>query len=70
MLSFGFQNRNYMWGKIFFIYLCALSVISLVSDTFYNGEAFILIFILLRIILIEQFNFKTKNISLNKMIFS
>ncbi len=47
LFVYSYKNKGLIWGKVLFTYLLALSIISLNSDTFYNGQNFIMIFILM-----------------------
>lgn len=54
IIAFGFKNRELLWGKILFTYLFSLLFISLINETFYNGQYFILIFIIIGLVLWEK----------------
>ncbi|MBK9737017.1 MAG: hypothetical protein IPO92_19510 [Saprospiraceae bacterium] len=47
LFIYSYKNKGLIWGKILFTYLFALSIISLNSETFYNGQIFIMIFIMI-----------------------
>ena len=57
---FGYKNRAVLWGKILFTYLFSMIFMSLVNETFYNGQYFLIIFIMMGMIiktkLLEQTN--------------
>ena len=58
LFIYSYKNKGLIWGKILFTYLFALSIISLNSETFYNGQNFIIIFIMIGLII------KTKRLKL------
>lgn len=51
LFIYSYKNKGLIWGKILFTYLFALSIISLNSETFYNGQNFIIIFIMIGLII-------------------
>lgn len=52
--KFSYRLRSTMWGKILYIYLISMLVLSLVNESFYNGQKFFIIFVLIGIVF--QFN--------------
>ena len=54
IVSFSYLNRKLVFGKILFIYLISLSVISLINETFYNGQYFIFIYVLIALLVSEK----------------
>lgn len=54
LFTLSFKNRELLWGKILFTYLVAMAFISLINETFYNGQYFVFIFILLGMVVIER----------------
>ena len=50
LFKFSFNKKNLIWGKVLFTYLFSLLFISLINETFYNGQYFFFIFILIGIV--------------------
>ena len=51
IFGFSYKNRELLWGKILFTYLFSMIFMSLVNETFYNGQYFIIIFIMIGMII-------------------
>ena len=54
LFIFSFKTRKMLWGKILFTYLWSMVVISFINETFYNGQYFIFIFIMIGLVLREK----------------
>lgn len=54
LMNFGFKNKKLFWGKILFTYIISLLIISFSSNTFYNEQIFLMIFIFAASILFEK----------------
>lgn len=49
LFKFSLKSKDTAWGKILFTYLVAMIILSFISDTFYNGQSFLIIFIIMGI---------------------
>lgn len=54
LMNFAFKNKKLFWGKILVTYIISLLLISFSSNTFYNEQIFLLIFIFVASILFEK----------------
>ena len=54
LFNFSFKTRKFLWGKILFTYLWSMIFISFINESFYNGQYFIFIFIMLGFIISEK----------------
>jgi hypothetical protein len=61
LFTFSFNNRRLLWGKILLTYLWSLFFISFNNNSFYNGQNFIFIFIMIGLIMIET-KYANKNL--------
>ena len=54
LVTFAKDNKRLIWGKVLYIYLFSLIVISFSGESFYNAQCFIFIFILIGLLLNEK----------------
>jgi hypothetical protein len=54
LFVFSFRFRELLYGKILFTYLLSLVFISLINETFYNSQYFLILFILIGLITIDK----------------
>lgn len=47
ILKFSIQKKNDLWGKVLLLYIISMISISLVNESFYNCQNFLIVFVLL-----------------------
>lgn len=65
IINLGYTNKKIITGQILFTYLFSMIFISLINESFYNSEYFIIIFILIGLIISQKKKYNQKyNIAL------
>ena len=54
IFSFSNKNKKYKYGKILYVYLISMMLTSFNNQSFYQGQVFIIIFVMIGLVLIEK----------------